>query len=320
MNSHDLLHLFEDSRHRYHLVGTEANGVIIGLSLEGRLFTILHREVVNRVNPKAFFEQSTKDRYVNPGGDVLWPAPEGSCLGYQYPTGKWRVPPGIIGACYRVISSGKNRVLISAEIDLVNNIGIGIPTIFTREIQVEVQRERLTVKTVEAIEYIGTLHLDNNRCLLGPWSLCQFDCKDGCEVVLPATSKKSVWDLYGASKQYRSLENGLYRIKTEGTHRFQVGISATVEWIEYKDPHKKLRVRRYAQPLDKKFCYFDIADRPPEEKPRKKGVKYSVYNDAGFFMEIEAAGGAASILRQNMISKISVTTVFQKDDTPSHSK
>ncbi|HNS32804.1 MAG TPA: hypothetical protein PKN36_07510 [bacterium] len=313
MKGRELLRLFEKSKHRHHLVGTEENGIIIGLSLEGRFFTVLDGEVISRINPKVFSEQSTKDEYINPGGDTLWPAPEGSCLGYEYSTGSWRVPPGITGACYRVVDSGRNRVHVSAEIDLVNNMGTGIPAIFTRQVQVETKKGFLALKSIDGIAYAGAKVLGKNMCMLGPWSLSQFDCKEGCEVILPSKSVKDVWDLYGPSDEFRSFENGFCRIKTEGNRRFQVGISSIAGWIEYRDPGKNLRIRRQAEPLEEGFLYFDIADRPPEEKPQGKGIRYSVYNDAGGFMEIEAAGGTPASWKQDTVSKISVTTFFQKD-------
>jgi len=312
MKSCELLELFEKSKHSYHLVGTEKNGVIIGLSLEGRFFTSLSGEIVSRVNPEVFVKQSSGKEYVNPGGDGLWPAPEGSCLGYEYSTGSWRVPPGITNALYRVVSSDKNKASVSAEIDLINNMGRGIPAIFSRNVAIEEAPETLTIKSVESIEYAGTEELSRNQCLLAPWSLSQFDCMEGCEVVLPAKSDDAVWDLYGPSDEYRRLEKGLFRIKTGGGKRFQVGIGAEVGWIEYRNPYKKIAVRRQAETLEEGYDYFDIADRSPEEKPRERGVRYSVYNDAGCFMEIEAAGGVPPVFKQNTSSAVSVTTIFKK--------
>lgn len=312
MKSRELMELFKRNRHVCHLIGTEKNGVIIGLSLEGRFFAFLDGEVVSRVNPRAFFEQSSMEEYINPGGDGLWPAPEGSCLGYEYSTGIWRVPPGITGALYRVVSSGKNHVHISAEIDLVNNLGIGVPAVFSRQAAVKMQKDALAVTSMESVKYIGRMELKKHRAVIAPWSLCQFDCKEGCEVVLPAKSKEDIWDLYRPSDEFRHIKNGLCRIKTEGRHKFQVGIGDCAKWIEYSDPHKKIKVRRQAKPIEEGFKYCDIADRPPGEKPGKKGVKYSVYNDAAGFMEIEAAGGVPKTLKQNCVSKVLVETVFQK--------
>ena len=53
---------------------------------------------MNRVNPDAIAGLSTREAYLNPGGDGLWPAPEGTCFGYQYATGDWRVSPGLSSA------------------------------------------------------------------------------------------------------------------------------------------------------------------------------------------------------------------------------
>lgn len=38
-------------------------------------------------------------------GYGLWPAPEGTSLGYSYATGSWRVPAGIRHARFRVTDS-----------------------------------------------------------------------------------------------------------------------------------------------------------------------------------------------------------------------
>jgi|LSQX01.3.fsa_nt_gb hypothetical protein len=312
MTSKQFLKMFDNSKHTFHLIGNEKTGIIIGLSLEGRLFTVIDGKVVSRVNPEVFKMRSSIDNYVNPGGDVLWPAPEGSCLGYEYPTGQWRVPPGLTEAHYKVDAHTKNQAIISAEVDLINNLGIGIPTIFTRDIKISQKKGSLIVTTLESIEYIGTKELKQNQCLLGPWSLCQFDCTQGCEVVMPSQNREDVWDLYESSNKLRSLSNGIYQIRTEGNQRFQVGISPKVEWIEYINPKENLQVRRFAKPIDEGFNYFDISDRPPTEKPQKTEVRYSVYNDTNGFMEIEAAGGTAKKWVKHTNSKVFITTIFSR--------
>lgn len=92
----DFLKLMQHGQRRYHLVGDAACGTLIALDVEGRLFTVLKGEVLNRVNPDAFTDFSSSAAYLNPGGDGLWPAPEGSRLGYEYATPGWRVPPASV--------------------------------------------------------------------------------------------------------------------------------------------------------------------------------------------------------------------------------
>ena len=126
MTGNELIALFEKGQKRYHLIGSIDNGVVVGLDLEGRLFTIINSEVVSRVNPEAFLGITDRKGYLNPGGDGLWPAPEGTCLGYEYAAGDWRVPPGLTAAKYKVIEADENHVLIEAEVDLINASGLGV--------------------------------------------------------------------------------------------------------------------------------------------------------------------------------------------------
>ena len=117
---------------RAHVVGDAGAGVIAALDVEGRLFPVWDGEILTRINLEALAGQSTRDRYINPGGDGLWPAPEGTTLGYQYAAGAWRVPPGLVAARYRVLESAAHRATLCAEVDLVNNRGIGVPVLFQR--------------------------------------------------------------------------------------------------------------------------------------------------------------------------------------------
>jgi len=116
---------------------------VAGLDLEGRLYAVLEGEILNRVNPAAFTGQSVPDDYLNPGGDGLWPAPEGTVFGYEYASGSWRVPPAITGARYRVAAATAKSATIEAEIDLVNSRQLGVPTIFRRGVGVSAVKEGL---------------------------------------------------------------------------------------------------------------------------------------------------------------------------------
>jgi len=267
INYRELIKLFEKGKKRYHLIGSQTAGVLVGLDLEGRLFTILNGEVLNRVNPDAILGQSTKATYLNPGGDGLWPAPEGSCLGYQYSTGSWRVPPGLTGARYLLTESGDNKGTIRAEIDLINTKGIGIATVFERHISVQQEKDGVLVKVAENIEYIGTKTLTKNDCLLAPWTLCQLDCETGCEVVFPAGNSLSVWDFYDSSESQRFYDGSLWHAKPDNKNRYQIGLGQEVEWIEFRNPQQKLTVKRRVEPILSGMHYIDIADRLPEETP-----------------------------------------------------
>lgn len=308
-----LLKAFAQAGRRAHLVGSVDAGVIAALDMEGRLFTVLDGEVLNRVNPEAIAGQSTRQRYLNPGGDGLWPAPEGTSLGYQYSTGAWRVTPGLCAARYLLGEATATSALICAEVDLVNNRGLGVPAVFKRRIAVVPGRRSVTVRVVESITYIGRAPLRRSACLLAPWTLCQFDCGPGCEVVFPCAQKAAVWDLYDdPSDGQRTWSGPLCRTRTDGAQRYQIAIDASAPWIEFRDPRRGLVVRRKAAPLPAGQSYIDIRDASPDAAPGKKGVRYSVYCDTANFMEIEAAGGCPAIIRPNDEMGVTVSTRFTR--------
>ena len=47
MRYQQLIDLFERGRRRWHSIGDETNGLVIGLDLESRFFTIFNGEVVS---------------------------------------------------------------------------------------------------------------------------------------------------------------------------------------------------------------------------------------------------------------------------------
>ncbi|RIH65017.1 hypothetical protein D1164_10535 [Mariniphaga sediminis] len=309
--SEDVLKAFEKSGKRTHLTGDLKNGVIAALDMEGRLFTILDGVVLNRINEEAIMGQSTRERYLNPGGDTLWPAPEGTTLGYQYATGSWRVSPSVTSARYLVESSDKNNAAIVAETELINNQGLGIPLLFKREINIEPVSGAITVNVVESITYMGRKPVLNTECLLAPWTLCQFDSGAGCEVVFPGTVQTKVWDLYeqgGNTDVFREEE--MCRVQTDGSQKYQIALGPDVPWIEYHDPQNGLTVRRTASALPEGQSYIDIRDAAPDVAPDKKGVRYSIYSDTDNFMEIEAVGGCPEIILPGTELKVSVSTKF----------
>lgn len=313
MKARQLLKALVKAGRRAHLVGDLDAGVIAALDLEGRWFAVLEGEVLNRVNPDALSGQSTRGRYLNPGGDGLWPAPEGTTVGYQYATGAWRVPPGLSAARYLVTAAAAGQATIAAEVDLVNNRGLGVPTIFKREISVTTGPRWLEVRVVESITYIGRAVLRRADCLLAPWTLCQFDCGPECEVLFPCPRKASVWDLYEEpSDGQRTWSGPECRTRTDGSQRYQIAIDARTPWIEFRDPRRGLVVRREAGPLPAGQSSIDIRDAAPIVPPGKKGVRYSVYSDTARFMEIEAAGGCPAVIRPNTEMRLTVNTRFTR--------
>lgn len=304
---------FRESGKRTHLIGNMETGVIIALDMEGRLFTVLDGIVLNRLNYDAIMGQSTRARYLNPGGDTLWPAPEGTALGYQYATGCWRVSPAVTSARYMVISSDENNAVIVAETDLVNNQGLGIPILLKREINIEPAQNQIAVNVIESVTYIGCKQLSCAACLLAPWTLCQLDSGVGCEVIFPDAGQAGVWDLYDQEKEteiYR--QDRTCRVRADGSQRFQIGLGAAVPWIEYHDPRNGLTVRRTANLIPEDHSYIDIRDISPDIMPDTRGVRYSIYSDTGNFMEIEAAGGCPEIILPDTELKVAVTTKYSK--------
>lgn len=302
---------FQRAGRRTHLIGSSDRGVVLALDLEGRMYTVLSGEVINRVNPAAIAEFNPTDSYLNPGGDGLWPAPEGTRLGYQYATGEWRVQPGIQSARYRLMEADRHAATIAAEVNLVNNLGVGIPALFKRSISLDDQAGKLSVVAKESITYLGTRVLSAPDFLLAPWTLCQYDCGPGCHVVFPGSNRMAMWDLYEetVADQCR-WHDGLCVVPTEGTDRFQIGLGADIPWIEFRDPVRQLTIRRHATLPPEGQSFIDIRDADPATDPDSRGVRYSVYGDPSGFMEIEAVGGCPEELIPNLELSVSVTTSY----------
>jgi hypothetical protein len=313
MKATRILKAFARADKQVQLVGDLDAGVIIALDMEGRLFTVLEGQVLNRVNLDAIAGESTRKIYFNPGGDGLWPAPEGTSLGYQYSTGAWRVAPGLRAARYQVTQAAKRSAEVVAEVDLINAQCRGIPTLFKRQVTVTPGRRSVTVRSVESITYLGRTPLRRTDCLLAPWTLSQFDSGPGCEVVFPCTRKANVWDLYDdPSEAQREWCGPLCRTAANGSQRYQIALSPQVPWMEFRDPRHGLVVRRKAGRLPAGQSYIDIRDAVPEAVPTNRGVRYSVYSDTANFMEIEAVGGCPAVIRPNAEMSLEVNTRYTR--------
>ena len=313
MRASALLQLFTAQHKRAVMIGDDDHGVIAGLDLECRLYPVFHGDVLVRVNPAAICGIGSPAAYLNPGGDGLWPAPEGTTCGYHYATGVWRVPPGLTGARWVAMIDHRQQARLTADIDLVNAQGIGIPLQGERLIEIRAQLDGLSIVVEEAFTYRGTITRNQRECRLAPWTLCQFDCGPGCETVFPDAGPGCVWDLYGPSDQQRRVVDGMWHVRTDGTNRFQLGVSAAVPWIEFHDPSRKLRVRRSAGELPVGHAFIDIADRAAHEIADPRGCRYSIYSDASGFMEIEAAGGMPVSLCPGVRLAVTVTTDYHCD-------
>ncbi len=309
MTGKELFDLLDKSKRRAHLIGNEQNGIVAGLDLEGRLFAIVNGKVLNRVVPSALIHRSNKTFFHNPGGDALWPAPEGSRFGYEYSTGNWRVPPSVSAAVWEVISEQTDRAVIRAELDLINNIQLGIPCEFERHIEIQIQENFLKEEVTELIRYIGNKTLSKDEFLIAPWSLCQFDSGKKGKIILPASSREEIWDMYPPGNTRGILKDDIYIINTDTPHRFQLGIGENTPWVEYI-LEEGFRIKRYACDLPDGQDYIDIADISPDSPPSSKGVRYSVYCDPSGFMEVEACGGCTEILKPGTELSVKIITEY----------
>jgi hypothetical protein len=309
MTGNELIDLMLQSHRRVNVTGTSENGVIVALDLEGRLFTVVNGRVLNRVVPAAILNRSNRKAYLNPGGDALWPAPEGTCYGYEYGTGQWRVPPAITGAVWEVAEQTENKTVIRAEIDLVNNRQLGIPCEFERHIEIKQIGRSLVQNVKEIIRYIGFKTLVKSEFSLAPWSLCQFDSGQGCKVIMPPPSAEDIRDMYESSLLKRGMSGDKYVVDTHTDFRFQLGLSENISWIEFISGDD-FRVKRYAGNLPPGQRYIDIADTDPEQFPSDDGVKLSIYCDPSGFMEIEACGGCPDTLAPGTEMSVKITTEY----------
>src|SRR5690606_20556850 len=155
MKIETVIRAFKDAKKRFHLVGDYDFGTLVALDIEGRLYSIIDGEVVNRINIESIYNDSYGGRYFNPGGDGLWPAPEGSTLGFNYSSGTWQIPSGIRSARYYVEEFTEKSVVISAEIGLINNMGLGVPSIFRRQITLDKTNRSFVLLVKESITYVG---------------------------------------------------------------------------------------------------------------------------------------------------------------------
>ena len=309
MSGQELINLLNQASRRSHIIGSPENGIIAGLDLEGRLFAVLNNKVLNRIVPSSIVNRSNKFAYLNPGGDALWPAPEGTCFGYEYATGNWRVPPEITGAVWEVQKYSDNKAVIKAEIDLVNNRQLGIPCEFERHIEFEHKKNLLVQKITEIIRYVGIKTLCKDDFRLAPWSLCQFDTGKGCKAIMPIPSTDDIRDLYDSSLSKQRKSGDKYIVDTHTDFRFQLGFGENVNWIEYKS-YNNFCVKRYTGTLPPGQKYIDIADASPDQFPSEKGVKLSIYCDPTGFMEIEACGGCPDILENGTELYVNIITEY----------
>lgn len=313
MHISDLIAKYSKAGRRIHVAGDCRNGVLMALDVEGRLFTYMDGEVLNRVNEEAISGISTMAGYINPGGDGFWAAPEGSCLGFEYSSGEWRVPPSLTNARWQVMKQSYNHFVASAEVDLVNASGIGMPFIFTRDVSVGSAHNEMTVSVTESIKYIGTMTLTREQAVIAPWSLCQFNCGKDCILRLPNVDESEIWDLYPWDSSCHRKKNGNgYDVEMVTDFRFQLGMSPAVRWVEFEDFARGFKVRRTASRLADGLDYIAIDDISPKLPCNNPASRFSAYCDPSGFMEIEAAGGTPQVLTPGAETSLTVLNTYTR--------
>lgn len=310
MNINELWTLFTAAGKNAAIIQSGDSAVLAALDLEGRLYFAHAGKVVSRVNPEAITGQSGRAGYLNPGGDGLWPAPEGTCFGYEYPTGAWRVPAGLVTARFRLRSYADSAMTLSAEIDLINNQGLGIPTVFTREVSVSCEAGKTVITQNDRIEYIGSRTLKAGEFLLAPWSLAQFAVTEESRAAFELPSGSVIRDLYSPSAANRTAHGNRVELQPDKRKRIQLALDEDVKAVELTLPEAHCHIRRVAGPLMVEQHYIDIADAPPDTPPAARGVRCSIYSDPSGFMELEACGGCAFPLQPGTVLNLNMVTTI----------
>ena len=291
MNIDNVLDICRKNGRRPVMISSGNSAVVAALSMEGRLFyahagelvSVFRREAAENINNR-------KNGFFNPGGDGLWPAPEGTALGYQYSTGAWRVPAAMSGAQYEVISQTADSFEIAAEIDLVNNQLLGIPCMFVRKSKITEKPDGSTViEQCDAIEYIGSRELDRREFMLAPWSLSQFFVDDK-SIASFGSVNGPVRDLYEPSGELLTVKGDVTEMVHDKVNRIQLALPEESKFVQLYVPDKNLVITRSSAPLAEGLEAVDIADAAPDVEPFG-AVRYSIYNDPSGFMELEAVGG-----------------------------
>lgn len=310
MNIEELVNICSRSGRRPQVISCGKAAVIAALGMEGRLFYAYNGEVVSLFRRESAENISTsKTGYLNPGGDGLWPAPEGTRFGYEYSTGSWRVPAAIISAQYDVVSQSADSLEIAAEIDLINNQQLGIPCRFIRKVQVKELDNAAVIEQYDAIEYMGCCELAAGTFSIAPWSLSQFtvDKKTIARFGDPGTP---VRDLYQPSKELLSSDGKIVTMKHDDKNRIQLALPEKSSFVELLVPDKNLQITRTSAPLADNLHPVDIADFPPDADPGDP-VRYSIYNDPSGFMELETVGGCTDDLVPGTVLGVNMTNVIK---------
>ena len=310
MNIEQLFDICRNNGRRPVMISSGNSAVVAVCGMEGRLFYCHDDQLISLFRPEAAENISTsKSGYFNPGGDGLWPAPEGTRFGYEYSTGSWKVPSAVTSAQYEVIAQNSDSLEISAEIDLINNQQLGIPCRFSRKVSLRQDGTATVIEQTDSIEYTGVCELADGTFSIAPWSLSQFRA-DSSTIARFGDPGEAIRDLYMPSKELLSFAGGKVDMKHDPVNRIQLALPETSNFAGLLMPEKNLQIIRTIAPLPEGQFPVDIADYPPDADPAG-AVRLSIYNDPSGFMELETVGGCTAGLLPGTILDMSVTNVIK---------
>lgn len=310
MNIEQLLDICQSCGRRPVMISSGNAAVIAVLGMEGRLFYVHDGQLVSLFRPEAAKNISTaKTGYFNPGGDGLWPAPEGTKFGYEYSTGSWRVPAAITSAQYEIVSQSSNSLEIAAEIDLVNNQQLGIPCRFIRKVSVDEVDGQTVIRQCDAIEYTGICELARGTFSIAPWSLSQFTVDDRT-IARFGDPGTPIRDLYMPSGDLLASDGETVTMKHDPVNRIQLALPENSRFVELILPQRNLQITRTVSPLAPPLLPVDIADYPPDADPGEP-VRLSIYNDPSGFMELETVGGCPADLTPGAVLEMNTLNIIK---------
>ena len=275
--------------------------------LHGRIFVALEGKVFHNVNPQAFRPSKAGSEFLNPGGDSLWCAPEGTRWGFFYDAGRWRVPEALAKCQYKIVRIEKDRLTIRSSFSLRNALGIEIPLESTRVIRQLAHSKGVGYETRDTLRYLGEKPLSYEDARVVPWTLSQYPASGTTRAFFPFPSGARLKDFYEPFGDRLKMLGESVELDTDGRKKGQIGISPEVPMISFRDSASGLVVTRKSQKFLRTRRYIDIADRPPTEDYNADfPTRYSIYNGDNSILELESCGAMSAILEPGV--KITLVT------------
>ena len=292
------------------VLGDEERGVVVLASGEGRVFTVLDGTVVSRVVEDSL-EAPPTGQGVSVGGDVLWIGPEGTCCGYFYPEGDWRIPAALCGTRYRVGEVARDMLRMqTGELDFKNGEGRHVEVSLGREIRIVDIEDGVGYETTETVEILGQEMFARDDVRLVPWTLSQYDATDASVVTYDAPADDRWTDVYSPAGGALWSDGERATLKVDGRRRFQVILAPPADTIAlHRDDLVVSRTFLSACDGDA----IDIRDVDPRHP--QEGLfpaRMSIFNSDEGFLELEAAGTCPETLAPGTTLTMCVRTVCGK--------